>query len=121
MTKREVHIISYFSLPTDLAASMRDWPEFKGGDIKKFVKWAQKNVKYPAIAMENSIFGTVEVSFVVNRDGQVEDVTIEKSLDPALDEAAINVVKSSPVWTPGKQRGKNVNVSFKIPIEFKRQ
>jgi len=100
---------------------VEEMPEFKGGDIKKFVKWAQKNVKYPAIAMENSIFGTVEVSFVVNRDGQVEDVTIEKSLDPALDEAAINVVKSSPVWTPGKQRGKNVNVSFKIPIEFKRQ
>jgi hypothetical protein len=32
MSKREVHIISYFSLPTDLAASMRDWPEFKGGE-----------------------------------------------------------------------------------------
>lgn len=32
MKKREVHIISYFSLPTDLAASMRSWPEFKSGD-----------------------------------------------------------------------------------------
>jgi hypothetical protein len=28
---REVHIISYFSLPTDLAAEMRDWPEFVAG------------------------------------------------------------------------------------------
>ncbi len=54
----------------------------------------------------------------VNTAGQVEDVTVEKSLDPALDEAAINVVKSSPAWTPGKQRDKNVNVSFKIPIKF---
>jgi hypothetical protein len=32
MKKREVHVVSYFSLPTDLAASMRDWPEFKGGE-----------------------------------------------------------------------------------------
>lgn len=32
MNKREVHIVSYFSLPTDLAASMRDWPEFRGGE-----------------------------------------------------------------------------------------
>jgi hypothetical protein len=32
MTKREVHIVSYFSLPTDLAASMRNWPEFRGGE-----------------------------------------------------------------------------------------
>jgi hypothetical protein len=29
--KREVHIISYFSLPTDLAVEMRDWPEFVAG------------------------------------------------------------------------------------------
>jgi hypothetical protein len=31
MKKREVHIVCYFSLPTDLAASMRDWPEFRSG------------------------------------------------------------------------------------------
>ena len=29
--KRETHIISYFSLPTDLAGEMRDWPEFISG------------------------------------------------------------------------------------------
>jgi len=29
--KRETHIISYFSLPTDLAGEMRDWPEFVAG------------------------------------------------------------------------------------------
>src|SRR5258707_1221801 len=29
--KRETHIISYFSLPTDLAGEMRDWPEFVSG------------------------------------------------------------------------------------------
>lgn len=32
MSKREVHIISYFSLPTDLAGPMRDWPEFRHGE-----------------------------------------------------------------------------------------
>ena len=32
MTSREVHILSYFSLPTDLAASLQSWPEFQGGD-----------------------------------------------------------------------------------------
>ena len=32
MSKREIHIVSYFSLPTDLAAAMRDWPEFRGGE-----------------------------------------------------------------------------------------
>jgi len=32
MTKRAVQIVSYFSLPTDLAAEMRTWPEFVSGD-----------------------------------------------------------------------------------------
>ena len=32
MTQREVHILSYFSLPTDLVGAMRDWREFKGGE-----------------------------------------------------------------------------------------
>ncbi len=31
MSQREVHIISYFSLPTDLADAMRSWPEFVSG------------------------------------------------------------------------------------------
>ena len=31
MAAREVHILSYFSLPTDLAAALRNWPEFRGG------------------------------------------------------------------------------------------
>src|SRR5690349_16215922 len=30
--KREIHIRSYFSLPTDLAKEMRDWTEFVAGE-----------------------------------------------------------------------------------------
>ena len=32
MNQREVHIVSYFTLPTDLAAPMMSWPEFVSGD-----------------------------------------------------------------------------------------
>jgi hypothetical protein len=32
MHQREVHILSYFSLPTDLAAAMKSWPEYVRGD-----------------------------------------------------------------------------------------
>ncbi len=95
-----------------------EMPEFQGGTLDKFRNWAQANVKYPAKAMENSISGTVEVGFIVNRDGKVEDVHIVKSVDPVLDDAVINVVKSSPDWTPGKQRGKVVKVSQNMPIKF---
>jgi hypothetical protein len=32
VSAREVHIVSYFSLPTDLAAEMRSWREFVSGE-----------------------------------------------------------------------------------------
>lgn len=32
MSQREVHLLSYFSLPTDLATEMRGWPEFVSGN-----------------------------------------------------------------------------------------
>ncbi|MFA5815355.1 MAG: M56 family metallopeptidase [Bacteroidales bacterium] len=97
---------------------VEEMPEFEGGTLEKFRGWAQARVKYPQKAMEESKSGTVEVSFTVNKKGEVEDVQIVKSADPILDEAVMNVVKSSPIWKPGKQRGRLVKVSQTIPIKF---
>ena len=36
-----------------------------------------------------------------------------------LENEAIRVIKAMPKWTPGKQRGKAVNVRFTIPIKFR--
>jgi len=58
------------------------------------------------------------VSFVVNRKGETTNIQIVKGVDPVLDEAVMNVIRSSPAWKPGLQRGKPVNVSFSIPIKF---
>lgn len=97
---------------------VEEMPVFQGGGIEKFISWIYDNVKYPREAMEKSISGTVEVSFIVNEKGQVEDAQITKSAHPVLDEAAVAAVKSSPEWRPGKQRGQYVKVSFNIPIKF---
>jgi protein TonB len=54
----------------------------------------------------------------VNTNGIVEDVTLIKGLDPVLDNEAIQVIKSCPQWNPGKQHGKPVKVSYKLPLVF---
>ena len=77
-----------------------------------------KNLQYPEIAAENGISGTVYVQFVVEPSGMVNKVTIMRSVDPSLDKEAIRVVKTSPKWTAGKQRGKPVRVAFTFPIKF---
>ena len=97
---------------------VEDMPTFQGGSIENFRNYIQATVKYPALAMENSISGTVYVSFVVNRRGEVSNITIARGVDASLDEAVINALKNAPKWEPGKQRGKPVNVSFSIPVKF---
>ena len=96
---------------------VEEMPEFPGGE-EGLLKFVTENTKYPEVAKEKKIQGKVFVQFVINRDGNVEDVKLAKGVDPLLDEAAMNIVKSMPQWKPGKQRGQYVKVSFTIPINF---
>jgi len=100
---------------------VEDMPTFRGGDVNKFREWVQKRVKYPQIAAENGIQGKVYIMFVVEPDGSVSNVSVMRGVDPALDDEAIEVVKSSPAWAPGKQRGAPVRVRFSITVNFQLQ
>ena len=93
-------------------------PEFPGGE-EAMMKWIAANVKYPEIAKENGVTGKVFIQFVINKDGKVVDVEVLRGVDPYLDKEAKRVVSDMPAWTPGKQRGKTVKVSFQLPINFK--
>ncbi len=97
---------------------VEDMPKFQGGEIEEFRNYIQTQVKYPPLAMENGISGTVYVSFVVNRRGEIAGINIIRGVDPSLDEEVIKALKGAPKWEPGKQRGKPVNVSFSIPVKF---
>ncbi|MBU1369049.1 MAG: TonB family protein [Bacteroidetes bacterium] len=92
-------------------------PEFPGGPAK-MMEYIAKNIKYPAMARESGIQGRVFVNFVVEPDGSVSNVKILRGIGGGCDEEAIRVVKSMPKWTPGRQRGKAVRVSFNLPVRF---
>ena len=97
---------------------VEDMPKFKGGDMNSFRTWVAKNLRYPEIAAENGISGRVFVQFAVGSDGKVTDVVVVRGVDPALDKEAVRVIKSSPKWTAGKQRGRPVKVQFTFPVVF---
>ncbi len=94
-------------------------PGFQGGDVGKFRNWVQGQMVYPAIAQENGIQGTVNISFVIEKDGSLSNIVVLKSPDPSLSDEAIRVLKKSPKWTPGKQRGAPARVKFNIPLVFR--
>jgi protein TonB len=92
-------------------------PGFPGGDIAR-IRFLQENIRYPQMARESGIQGTVYVTFVVEKDGRVTDVRILRGIGGGCDEEAIRVIKAMPRWNPGKQRGKPVRVQFNMPIKF---
>ncbi|MCD4769256.1 MAG: TonB family protein [Bacteroidales bacterium] len=102
----------------EVFAVVEEMPTFMGGDLNKFREWAQSNVKYPDVAKENGIQGKVYVMFVVNKDGTVTEAKIMRSVDPSLDDEALRVIKSSPKWVAGKQRGEKVRVKYAITINY---
>ena len=78
----------------------------------------QNKIHYTDLAMKADIQGKVIVLAVIDKNGNVIEARIAKSLFPQLDEIALNAVKETKFF-PGKQRGKPVNVKMTIPITFK--
>ncbi|TKG94069.1 energy transducer TonB [Puteibacter caeruleilacunae] len=97
--------------------ALQDKPEFPGGE-KAMWNFLSKKVKYPTIAQENGVSGTVYVGFIIGKEGDVEEVRLLRGADPSLDKEALRVVKSMPQWKPGRQNGRAVRVSFRVPIKF---
>jgi protein TonB len=93
-------------------------PSFRGGDLSKFRDWVGKRTNYPQVAIDKKIRGTVFLTFVVEKDGSVSNVTVVKGVDPILDEEAVKAISESPKWSPGLQRGQPVRVRFLIPLVF---
>ena len=118
-------------------------PEYPGG-MEAMMTYMRDNIHYPKLAEEMGVEGRVMVQFVVSKTGKVREVRcvrgvpapsakpnataeekarIEKIGDAALqlNREALRVVEAMPDWTPGKQRGQNVNVKYTIPVGFKLQ
>lgn len=94
-------------------------PEFPGGE-DKLIAYLAKNIRYPRVAQENGIEGTVFVTFVVDSDGNIKDVKTQGSpKGGGLEEEAIRVVKTMPRWKPGRQNGRAVSVQYNLPVRFK--
>ena len=119
----------YFTLPISfkifnpnaekekLFVAAEEMPQYSGGD-KAMMDFIRKNLKYPEAAIKNNVTGTVYVRFIVNKDGSIKDVKIQRGLSPETNSEAVRVVSMMPKWIPGKQKGKQVNVYFTLPITF---
>lgn len=95
-------------------------PSFPGG-TNAFNTFIVSNLKYPVVAQENGIQGRVVVKFIVEKDGSISNVEVDRSVDPSLDNEAMRVIKNMPKWIPGQINGKAVKVECSYPFVFRLQ
>ena len=83
-------------------------------------KHIKRNFRYPEIAQEMGIQGRVYVSFIIDKDGSINNITM-RGPDQNLEKEAQRIISKLPQMIPGKQRGRAVRVPFSIPITFRLQ
>lgn len=97
------------------------FPSVTGDIDRDFQRFIAENVAYPKKAKRMGVTGKVYISFIVEKDGRIEDVKVAKSAHKLLDEAALEAVRPMPHWEPAIWNGKPVRMSFTVPISFKLQ
>lgn len=96
---------------------VEDMPQFPGGE-EAMMKYLAKNIKYPRIAKETGIQGTVYIIFVIEKDGTVTNVNVHRGIGGGCDDEAVRVINNMPVWKAGSQQGRPVRVQFNLPVHF---
>ncbi|MEL0072861.1 MAG: energy transducer TonB [Flavobacteriaceae bacterium] len=85
--------------------------------INKHVK---KHFRYPEIAQEMGIQGRVLTTFIIDKDGTINNIQM-RGPDKNLEVEVKRIISLLPQMIPGKQRGRPVRVPFSIPITFRLQ
>lgn len=93
-------------------------PTYPGGNTA-LQQDLSKNLIYPSKAQDTGIQGKVMVRFKVRTDGTISDITIEKSLSPECDQAAIAAVRQLNRFKPAQRSGHNVAAWLHLPITFR--
>lgn len=93
-------------------------PVYTGGNkaLKEFIS---NNLKYPDEAQKAGLSGTVEVKFMINAQGKVENIKVMKGLSEECDAEAVRLTGLITGWSPGVRQGKPVKTFVCLPVEFK--
>lgn len=94
-------------------------PKFQGGGLINFRGWVMSKIKYPNEVVREKISGRVTVSFTVEKNGSISQITTISSPHKLLSAEVARVLEIAPRWTPGKQDGKAVRVRYTLPVDFR--
>jgi len=77
----------------------------------------QTTPNYPQELRKRNLEGSVQVVFLVDRDGKVVSPKVEKSTNPSFDRPAIEAVRQWK-FQAGTRNGEKVSFKMRVPITF---
>jgi TonB family protein len=93
-------------------------PGFPGGE-EAMRHYMATHIQYPKDALAQKKEGAMLVNFVVDKTGKLKDFKVVRGLTPSIDAEALRVLATMPTWSPGKQNGRPVAVSYTMPVLFR--
>lgn len=91
-------------------------PTFKGGQ-KSLISFIDNHLIYPEFSKDNCLQGTIQVSFKLNKQGQIFESKIQKGFGIDLDVEALRIVRlTSGKWIVPANH--DTLVSLVLPVNF---
>ncbi len=120
------------------------WPELKSNtrqlslviltEVAPLCRNSRRSTSIHTISLEKRIklsdsrsrrewdHGRVIIRFVVDKEGNVVNPKVVRSVDPYLDKEALRIINQMPKWKPGElEDGTKVAVYFTVPVMFRAQ
>ncbi|MGB3800389.1 MAG: energy transducer TonB [Lewinella sp.] len=96
--------------------------QYKPCADKAMVTYVYEKLEYPEEAEVAGKEGMAVVSFVVEKDGTVNQASIYREPGYGMGEEALRVVESmnegGPRWNPASRNGEPVRAMFNLPVKF---
>jgi protein TonB len=113
-----VEIVEEWPVPVE---EIIDFPSIEAsfpGGTEALIEFISKQLRYPEMAIEMEIEGTVFVQFRINQDGSVTRIEVIKGVDDTLDRETMRIIRKMPKWIAAEENGRKVESEYTIPIAF---
>jgi len=100
---------------TFLYLEVDELPQFQSDIFNTVMEYIYSNIEYPS---QIDLQGSIIVSFVVTKFGDIANIKIEKSLFRECDNEVTRVLLEMPKWTPGRKNDENVNTLLFLRVDF---
>lgn len=91
-------------------------PEYYKGE-EALGEFVLANLEYPDLAIRQNIQGTVIMNFIVEPNGTISNISIEKEFNHLCTKEALRIMRETK-WKAGTKDGKLIRYKTKYPIIF---